>query len=176
MKAAINQLKKTSRAYLAGKANLVHDGAPVTHQIIVAGVLAHEGRFLLVEEHVDGILCLNHPAGRLEPGESPMDGAVRETWEEAGVRFEPTHLLGIYEWHSVRHNKLFVRIAYTGRITASGDGKPKDPNIVRVTWLNYEQARAEVARHRSPFVLSCIEDYLQGVRHPLELIKHFVPS
>jgi hypothetical protein len=33
-----------------------------------------------------------------------------------------------------------------------------------------DEMRASSARHRSPLVLRCMEDYLAGQRYPLELI------
>jgi len=33
-----------------------------------------------------------------------------------------------------------------------------------------DEIRASVPRHRSPLLLQCVEDYLAGQRHPLELI------
>ena len=36
--------------------------------------------------------------------------------------------------------------------------------------MTADEVRATVARHRSPLVLRCMEDYLAGVRHPLEAV------
>ena len=36
-------------------------------RITVAAVAERDGRFLLVEECIDGVLRLNQPAGHLEP-------------------------------------------------------------------------------------------------------------
>ena len=41
---------------------------------------------------------------------------------------------------------------------------------MRTLWLTADEVRASAARHRSPLVLQCIEDYLAGVRHPLSAI------
>ena len=62
----------------------------------VAAVIARDGRYLLVEEDTADGLRLNTPAGHLEPGESPQDGAVREALEETGRVFTPEALLGVY--------------------------------------------------------------------------------
>ena len=62
----------------------------------VASVVEHNGRFLLVEEHTPDGLKLNNPAGHLDPGESPVDGCVRETLEETTYTFTPTALVGVY--------------------------------------------------------------------------------
>lgn len=154
----------------------INDETSQAVQIIVASVLSHEDRFLLVEERVNGVLCINQPAGRLESGESPADGVVRETWEEAGVRFAPTHLIGAYTWHSLTERKQFLRLAYTGTILEMGNGKPNDPAIEHVTWMTRSQLTAQAARHRSPFVLTCVADYLRGIRYPLDLVTHFRAS
>jgi hypothetical protein len=42
-------------------------------------------------------------------------------------------------------------------------------------WMTPDEVRASTDRHRSPLVLKCIEDYLAGVRHPLETV-HADPS
>ena len=47
--------------------------------VTVATVVALKGRLLLVEERIDGQLVLNQPAGHLEPGESLVEAAVRNT-------------------------------------------------------------------------------------------------
>ena len=41
--------------------------------------------------------------GKLEPGESARDAALRETWEEVGLRIESATLLG--EFHSMAANE-----------------------------------------------------------------------
>ena len=43
-------------------------------------------------------------------------------------------------------------------------------NGVDAEWLTPDEVRASAARHRSPLVLRCIEDYLAGVRLPLSAV------
>lgn len=176
MRTAAARLIHTSRAHFAQPARSVSDGRVTEPQIIVASVLADGDRFLVVEERVAGMLRINQPAGRLESGEAPSDGVVRETWEESGVRFEPTHLVGVYSWHSLAEQKHFLRLAYTGRIADMGQGKPNDLEIERVLWLTHVQMAAQPERHRSPFVLACVTDYLRGIRYPLDAVTHFSAS
>ncbi|MCB2069593.1 MAG: NUDIX domain-containing protein, partial [Ottowia sp.] len=63
--------------------------------VTVAAVIESAGRYLLVEEETAAGLRLNTPAGHLEPGESPHQGAVREALEETGRVFTPSPLLAI---------------------------------------------------------------------------------
>lgn len=147
----------------------------MTYQVIVASVLECSGRYLCVEEPVQGVLKLNQPAGKLEIGESPAHGAVRETFEETGCSFLPTHIVGIYDYFEVRTSTLFLRIAYAGALFSPQgmDSRGKDPNIAAVRWLTYEELHECRDRHRSPYVLRCVSDHRSGKAYPLELIAHF---
>ena len=51
----------------------------------VAAIIEREQKFLMIEELVDGERVINQPAGHLDPDESLVEAAVRETLEEAGV-------------------------------------------------------------------------------------------
>lgn len=62
--------------------------------VTVATVIEDNGRFLLVEEQQRGRLVLNQPAGHLEPGESLIEAALRETLEETGWTVEIQGLVG----------------------------------------------------------------------------------
>jgi 8-oxo-dGTP pyrophosphatase MutT (NUDIX family) len=141
-------------------------------RVTVAAVIQRDGRFLVVEEETDQGLRLNQPAGHLEPGESLVEGVVRETLEETAYRFVPQALLGVYRW---RHPKgvTYVRFAFLGAAQGPEAGRALDQGIVRAVWLTPEALRAERARHRSPLVLRCAEDCLAGRRYPLELITDY---
>lgn len=52
------------------------------------------GRVLLARHSEVGAWVL--PGGAIEPGETPADAAVRETWEEAGLVVRLTRLLGVF--------------------------------------------------------------------------------
>ena len=62
----------------------------------MAAVIERDGRFLLVEEQTPEGLRLNNPAGHLDPGESPLQGVVREALEETARVFTPDALVGVY--------------------------------------------------------------------------------
>jgi hypothetical protein len=40
-------------------------------------------------------------------------------------------------------------------------------------WLTPDEIRATRARHRSPLILRCLEDYLENKRYPLEQLVHY---
>ena len=142
--------------------------------VTVAAVIERDGKFLLVEEQADHALVLNQPAGHWEANESLIAAVVRETLEETAYAFQPTALIGIYRWPHPRKDIAYLRFAFTGLILSHDAQRALDNGIVRALWLSPDELRAQSARHRSPLVLRCIEDYLAGKRYPLDLLTHFV--
>ncbi|MEF7617608.1 NUDIX hydrolase [Aquincola sp. MAHUQ-54] len=142
--------------------------------VTVAAVIEHEGRYLMIEEQTSEGIRLNNPAGHLEPGESPMQGAIRETLEETGCSFEPSHVLGIYlsrfNRPSTGEDVTYLRIAFAGRASEPAPGWVLDEGILRTLWMTADEIRASRARHRSPLVLRCLEDHLSGQRYPMEML------
>jgi ADP-ribose pyrophosphatase YjhB (NUDIX family) len=147
--------------------------------VTVAAVIERDGRFLLVEEETTDGLMLNNPAGHLDPGESPEQGCAREVLEETAHLFRPTALLGIYLARARREatgqDTTYLRMAFRGELGQHDSARKLDTGIVRTLWLTPDEVRASAARHRSPLLLRCIEDYLAGMSHPLSLI-HTDPS
>jgi len=136
----------------------------------VAAVVEREGRFLLVEERIDGRLVLNQPAGHLDPGESLVAACRREVLEETAQRFEPTALVGIYRWHYAPKDVTFLRFCFSGRLEGAEE-RPLDRQIVAVHWLTREELIARRRDHRSPLVQRCVDDYLAGRRFPLDVFS-----
>lgn len=146
---------------------------PWKPSVTVAAVVERGGRFLLVEEEtVDGIR-LNQPAGHLDPGESLLAAAARETLEETAFSFTPTQLLGVYLWRatpSAGEAVTYLRFAFCGELGAHDPGRALDDGILRALWLAPAEIAARTAQHRSPLVQRCVDDYLSGARYPLELL------
>jgi len=138
--------------------------------VTVAAVVERGGRFLLVEEDTERGRLYNQPAGHLDEGESLLRAVARETLEETAHHFEPTELLGIYQYRSSADQVTYLRFAFTGTITGHDPGRALDTGIVRAVWLAPEEIRAVEQRHRSPLVMRCVDDYLSGKRHPLSVL------
>jgi 8-oxo-dGTP pyrophosphatase MutT (NUDIX family) len=150
---------------------------PWKPSVTVAAIIEREGRFLMVEEHTPEGLRLNNPAGHLEPGESPVEACVRETLEETTHLFRPTALLGLYLSRFQRPaadgivaDITYLRFAFCGELGECQPGRTLDTGIVRTLWMSPQELRDSQARHRSPLLLQCLEDYLRGQRYPLELV------
>jgi 8-oxo-dGTP pyrophosphatase MutT (NUDIX family) len=139
--------------------------------VTVAAVIEREGRFLLVEENIEGRRVLNQPAGHLDPGESLVAACAREVLEETAHRFEPTGLVGIYRWHYAAKDVTFLRFCFAGEVSDADPARKLDKEIVRLHWLTAAELQARRAEHRSPLVAKCVADYLAGRRFSLDLLS-----
>ncbi len=59
------------------------------------------GELLLIQRH--DIRTFDVPGGGVEAGELPTEAAVRETFEETGLRVRASQLLGVYHWPNEPH-------------------------------------------------------------------------
>jgi 8-oxo-dGTP pyrophosphatase MutT (NUDIX family) len=138
--------------------------------ITVASVVEKDGRFLMVEESAGGKIVINQPAGHVEDGESLVEAAVRETYEETGWHVEPTELLSVYRWRHHANGETFFRVAFRAAPLAFDENCRLDTGILRAVWLNPDELKREHRRLRSPLVLRSIEDYVRDKRYPLDVL------
>ena len=141
--------------------------------VTVAAVVEQDGKYLLVEEQTSNGVLFNQPAGHLEPDESIVQGAVRETLEETGYTFAPQWVLGIYRWHSHADNVTYLRFAFAGSVTDHDPDRPLDAGILRAGWFCVDEIREMTDRHRSPLVMKCVEDHLAGKHYSLDILTHY---
>ncbi len=139
--------------------------------LTVAAIAEDDGRFLFVQERAARRVVLNQPAGHLEAGESLTEAVVRETREETGRVFHPDAVTGLYLWQGPA-GRTVLRIAFAGRVGERDEGVRLDRAIIRTLWLNRAGLAARAAEHRSPLVLLCVDDFLRGVRYPLDMLNH----
>lgn len=138
--------------------------------ITVATVTEKDGKFLMVEESVGGKIVINQPAGHVEDGESLIEAAIRETYEETGWHVEPTALLSVYRWRHNANAETFFRVAFHARPVLFDKNCQLDAGILRAVWLNTDELKREHERLRSPLVLRSIEDYVSNKRYPLDVL------
>lgn len=142
--------------------------------VTVAALIERDGKFLLVEEQTSDGLLLNNPAGHLDPGESPIQGVVRETLEETACQFTAEGFLGMFmsRFRRTRTGEdiTYLRLAFYGSVSEADPSLELDEGIIRAVWMTADEIRACPERHRSPLLLRCLEDYLAGQRFPLHLV------
>ena len=142
--------------------------------VTVAAVIEKDGRYLMIEEMTRDGLRINNPAGGLEPGESPLDGARREALEETACRFTPEALLGVYVARNPDTERgpgtTYLRFAFCGTASDPLPGRTLDSPVVRTLWMTFDEIVAASDRLRGPLVLQCIVDHRGGRRLPLEAI------
>ncbi len=82
-------------------------------KIVVGAVVVHDGRILLCRRAIEprrGFWTL--PAGYLELNETPSEGAVRETLEEAGAAITIDGILAIYSISRIAQVQIIHRARF----------------------------------------------------------------
>lgn len=142
--------------------------------VTVAAIIEQDRRFLVVEEETSYGLQFNQPAGHLDEGESLVAAVKREVQEETGWQFEPEHIVSIQLWRKNPNFPSFVRVCFSGYCHSHNPTQQLDDGIIATHWLTRDEIETERRRLRSPLVLTSIDDYLSGQRHPLSLLKSFI--
>ncbi|MGH8212649.1 MAG: NUDIX hydrolase [Rhodanobacteraceae bacterium] len=138
--------------------------------VTVACVVHQRGRFLMVEENVRERVLFNQPAGHLEPGESLLQAACRETLEETGWEVELQAFIGVRQYESPQRGSHIVRFAFAANPLRHHAARPLDHGVLRAHWLEYGEIVRLDERLRSPLVLATLNDWLAGARWPLSLV------
>lgn len=138
----------------------------------VAVVVEKEGKFLLVEEESSGRVVFNQPAGHIEEGETFVQAACRETLEETAWDVRLEYLIGFYVYKG-GNGATYHRACYCATAVEYHPESQLDTGILRAVWLSRNEVAELGDKLRSPMVLKCIDDYLDGQQYPLELIHEY---
>lgn len=136
----------------------------------VACIIEAQGKYLLVEELIDGQLKYNQPAGHIEANESIIDACIREVQEETGLVIKPQGLVGIYQF-SASETLAFVRYTFYVQLDEILESKPEDAAINDLKWLSLEQITGISSQLRSPLVIQSITDHLANKHYPLDILN-----
>ena len=139
--------------------------------VTVATVVIDGGRLLCVEERVNGHTVINQPAGHLEPDESLLDAALRETREETGWDVKLTAFVGAYQWKAPKTDRHYLRFAFAAEPLRHDPARVLDEGILHALWMTPAELLDARDRHRSPLVWQVVADHLAGRRHPLSLLQ-----
>lgn len=134
----------------------------------VAGlVIETDGKFIMVQEsNPDCYLKWNLPAGRVEPGETFVQAALREGKEETGYLLKLEYLVGHYEQKSGNGDR---RVGQMFSASIVGGEKTLSSEILAVSEFSFLEIEAMNFRGelRADYILQVIKDYNKGRRYPL---------
>ncbi len=142
--------------------------------VTVATVVSVDGRFLFVEESIRGERVLNQPAGHLEPDESLIDAAIRETAEESAWAVAVTGLVGVYQWRSPHSGRDILRFTFSAEPLRHLGAQPLDRGILRALWLSRDEVALGSWNLRTPLVLRSVDDYLAHEPLPVDAVQRFL--
>ncbi|WP_313478285.1 NUDIX hydrolase [Atlantibacter hermannii] len=139
--------------------------------VTVACVVHAQGKFLVVEEIVNGRITWNQPAGHLEADETLVEAAARELWEETGIQAQPQHFVRMHQW--IAPDKTpFLRFLFAIELDEQLPTTPHDSDIERCVWVTADDI-LNADHLRSPLVAESIRSYQTGVQYPLAVIGEF---
>jgi 8-oxo-dGTP diphosphatase len=100
---------------------------------VAAAVVIDDGRVLLVRRRVEeGRLSWQFPAGKVEPGESAGNAAVRETLEEAGLAVRAVGNLGERVHPDTGRTMLYITCEIVdGTVHVASEGE-----VAEVAWCD----------------------------------------
>ena len=128
------------------------------HIVVAAVALVRDGHVLTVRKRGTERFML--VGGKLEPGESARDAALRETWEEVGLRIESATLLG--EFHSMAANEPDHTLHSTVFWVESDAEPVASAEIVEVRWTPVRDHPDDLAPMLEHHVLPVIRSTITG--------------
>ena len=140
--------------------------------VTVAAVIYKDDKYLVVEEKSHERIVINQPAGHIEENESLVEAVCREVLEETAYEFNPDSLIGTYLYPNSTDEITYLRFCFTGTTGTHHPEQQLDDGIIRAVWMSMEELLANEDQLRSPLVLQCIDDYLAGIRYPLDLLHY----
>lgn len=152
---------------------------------VIGAFIVRNGKVLLIQEnHPPDKGKWNIPAGKLDFGERPFDAAKREAFEEAGIDFTPTALLGIHsicrkdtpgEIHALRI--VFVGGAENDVSLEHGETVDGVAEIADYKWLTPDEVLAmDDALFRYHDIKDLMRSFLSKGQYPLELVSHITQT
>jgi 8-oxo-dGTP diphosphatase len=108
---------------------------------VAAAVIVHNRRVLLVRRRVrEGRLAWQFPAGKVEPGESASEAAVREALEEVGLAVRAIGSLGERVHPDTGRTMYYVPCSVasgTARVASEGE-------VAEATWCSHDDISAYI--------------------------------
>lgn len=133
---------------------------------------SNDAVLLVKERQVIGVVY-NQPAGHLHPGETLIQGAVREVKERCGLTVEIKEMLGIYEHYFEETGSHVIRFCFVALAPRKQAVKVDlhKAEIVSAEFYTKEELEKIENKYRNPLVKMCIEDFYKGRRYSLDMLE-----
>jgi 8-oxo-dGTP diphosphatase len=143
----------------------------IRHLVVAGAVVEKDGNILLVKEKKKKAYGLwNVPAGWMNGGESPSDGAKREVKEETNLDIDITGLVGVYVFMSpVDANTVVTKFVFKGSV-GGGELKIPEDEILEAKWFKPSEILS-MKDSELRGIRKEIEDFASGKLYPLDVIK-----
>ena len=138
--------------------------------VTVATIIERDDRFLMVYEEADGKDVYNQPAGHLDPDETLMEAAIRETLEETGWTVKLTGVVGVNLYTAPSNGITYCRTTVIAEPVSHDVSRKLDTGIIEAVWLTYNELLERKDQLRSPMTLQIIDEYRAGRRFPLNVV------
>jgi 8-oxo-dGTP pyrophosphatase MutT (NUDIX family) len=135
----------------------------------VATIIEQNDKLLFVEEMDNGKVVYNQPAGHIEENETIIQAAMREVTEETGHTCKVTAYLGLYTYTAPSNGTTYHRHCFIGSSESFDANATLDEGIIGIKWMTLDEL-LQSGQARSPLVIKCAADYLNGKSYPLDLI------
>ena len=115
----------------------------------------------------DGSRVLALPKGHVDPGETPIEAAVREVCEETGIVAEPVCELGESRyWYRRDGRTIGKSVAFFLFSYVEGDTADHDDEVEEVRWLDLRAALTELSYEGERGVIARALALLEGDSAP----------
>lgn len=129
--------------------------------IVCTVVIKEKGKFLLVQETKPEVAGLwNFPSGKMEFGENPMQGAIREAKEETGYDVEIVNLIDVVFKYWPDMPGATVRFIFSGK-TKSKKPSPINSEIACAKWFTPQEIKkmGKAGKLRNNILLERIKNF-----------------
>jgi 8-oxo-dGTP pyrophosphatase MutT (NUDIX family) len=86
------------------------------------------------------------PKGHVEDGETVEEAAVREVWEETGIRAQIVAVLGTVDfWFTADEKRVHKTVHHFIMQAVGGEISGDNPEVLTAEWVEMERAAARLA-------------------------------
>ncbi len=114
------------------------------------------------------------PGGHIEPGESFTQAAIREVWEETGLKMENPRLCGVKQFQSGQDTRYVVFLyksnEYSGTLRSSDEG---EVFWIKRSELSQYQTVADFEQHLQIFENEALNEFYYEQKNGNWIVKLF---